>query len=109
MSTEFALLLRVQIGALREEGMIYLLQYLLNFYFFAVNKYHLILSIVVDKKGILCQTGVLEVVLDGMRMNMRHFPRRLPHQTRTPVANGSSTYIYTLPVNGGTPSRQTQQ
>ena len=89
--------------------MIYLLQYLLNFYFFAVDNYHLKVCIFLDKNGILCQTGVMEVVLDAMRMNMRHFPRRLPHQTRTPVANGSSTYNYTLPVNGGTPSRQTQQ
>lgn len=73
-----------------------------------MNKYNLKVNIALDKNGTLCQTGVLEVVLDGMSVNMRHFPRRPPHQTPTPVANGPST-ANTLPVNGGTPSRQTQQ
>lgn len=73
-----------------------------------LNKHNLKVNILLDKNGTPCQTGVLEVVLDGMSVNMRHFPRRLPHQTPTPVANGPST-ANTLPVNGGTPSRQTQQ
>ncbi|XP_067052161.1 NEDD4-like E3 ubiquitin-protein ligase WWP1 isoform X1 [Acropora muricata] len=56
-----------------------------------LENYNLKLNIVLDKNGSPCQTGVLEVVLDGMSVNMRHFPRRGPSQTPTPVANGPSS------------------
>lgn len=74
----------------------------------AVNNYNLKVNIVLDKNGTACQTGVLEVVLDGMSVNMRHFPRRVPLQTPTPVANGPST-AGAPSTDGNTPSRQSQQ
>ena len=61
-----------------------------------------------DKNGASCQTGVLEVVLDGMSVNMRHFPRRPPSQTPIPVANGPSA-TGTASTNSNTPSRQSHQ
>lgn len=70
-----------------------------------MNNYNLKVNIVLDKNGAALQTGVLEVVLDGMSVNMRHFPRRAPLQTPTPVANGPATTA-TASTNGNTPSRQ---
>lgn len=73
-----------------------------------LENYNLKLNIVQDKNGASCQTGVLEVVLDGMSVNMRHFPRRAPQHTPSPAANGPSTAV-SAATNGHTPSRQSQQ
>lgn len=75
-----------------------------------MNNHNLKVKIILDKNGVPCQTGVLEVLLDGMSVNMRHFPRRAPSQTPTPVANGPAvTPPRTTLTNGNTPSRQSQQ
>lgn len=71
-----------------------------------LNNHNLKVNIVLDKNGSPCQTGVLEVILDGMSVNMRHFPRRAPAQTPTPVANGPATTPRTASQNNTTPSRQ---
>ena len=71
-----------------------------------VNNHNLKVNIILDKNGTPCQTGVLEVILDGMSVNMRHFPRRVPTQTPTPVANGPATAPRTGSQNSTTPSRQ---
>ena len=73
-----------------------------------VNSHKLTVNIILDKNGIPCETGKLEVVLDGMSVNMRHFPRRAPSLTPTPHANGP---VAASPrtTNGNTPSRQSQQ
>lgn len=73
-----------------------------------VNNHNLKVNIILDKNGTPCQTGVLEVVLDGMSVNMRHFPRRPPSLTPTPQPNGP---VAAAPrtTNGNTPSRQSQQ
>ena len=76
-----------------------------------MNDHNLEVNIILDKNGTPCQTGVLEVVLDGMSVNMRHFPRRVPvkSQTSTPVSNGPATAARTASANGNTPSGQSQQ
>ncbi|KAJ7381491.1 WW domain containing E3 ubiquitin protein ligase 1 [Desmophyllum pertusum] len=76
-----------------------------------LNDHNLEVNIILDKNGTPCQTGVLEVVLDGMSVNMRHFPRRVPvkSQTSTPVSNGPATAARTASANGNTPSGQSQQ
>lgn len=73
-----------------------------------LNNHNLKVNIILDKNGTPCQTGVLEVVLDGMSVNMRHFPRRPPSLTPTPQPNGP---VAAAPrtTNGNTPSRQSQQ
>lgn len=73
-----------------------------------VNNHNLKVNIILDKNGTPCQTGVLEVVLDGMSVNMRHFPQRPPSLTPTPQPNGP---VAAAPrtTNGNTPSRQSQQ
>ena len=73
-----------------------------------VENCNLKLNIVLDKNGASCQTGVLEVALDGMNVNMRHFPRRAPQHTPSPAANGPST-PGSAATNGHTPSRPSQQ
>lgn len=75
-----------------------------------LENYSLKLNIVLDKNGTPCQTGVLEVVLDGMGVNMRHFPRRAVLQAPTPIANGPSTAAAgsSSSTNGHPPSRQSQ-
>lgn len=73
-----------------------------------LNNHNLKVNIILDKNGTPCETGVLEVVLDGMSVNMRHFPRRPLSLTPSPHANGP---VAAAPrtTNGSTPSRQSQQ
>lgn len=74
----------------------------------AVNNHNLKVNIILDKNGTPCETGVLEVVLDGMSVNLRHFPRRPTSLTPTPQANGP---VAAAPrtTNANTPSRPSHQ
>ena len=77
-----------------------------------MENYNLKLDVVLDKNGTPCKTGVLDVVLDGMSVNMRHFPRRGPSRTPTPVANGPSSSgagTVTPSPNGHTPNSRHSQ
>ena len=73
----------------------------------SVNNLTLKLDILLDKNGSAYQTGELQVVLDGMSVNMRYFPRRLPQQTTTPVANGPAS-ANTSVGDGNTTPRSSQ-